>query len=360
MVFDYVIVGNGLLGAALALELVTLGRQVCLVGAEHGSGGIWYSGHHDDSRMVRLHHADPYWEDMTRHNAPLMQALEAGPGGPHFTATPVRFQGLSRSGGPASLRRRRGAGNELLQALDMEDEAGGIVHPLRYIESMNASSRALGLKQLRCVAREARQTQAGCEVQTDLGPITGRRVIHASGFHAARAVDELQVVGKVLLFANRPARQAGPVECFLDARTGDPQFADVYGFCDYRRTPEVAYTKFGFSESEPVQLEPAEIADWFQQAYLSHPLLQRMQAWVHHWHGGFAPTLDVEPCAYTVTADRRPGLWQSGPEYWFAGCNGMAAKCCQALARSAVAAIEPVVFDAIPAIIPRPLHDRRR
>lgn len=353
--FDDVVVGNGFLGAAIAFELVCLKRRVCLIGAEHGANGRLFAGHHDDSRMLRLYHADPYWEEMSRLNLSLMHASEPCPEIPYFTPTAVRFRGLDQGHHASTLRPRSSVGNALLQAFDLEDEAGGIIEPLQYIAAMNAQSQRLGLMQHRGEVCAVRQIANGCEVETDLGLFTAKRVLHACGFHTAAAIDTLQVVGKVVLFARRPRAESGPVECFIDTDPGTPVFSDIYGFCDYRHDGEAAVSKFGFSEVKPILLEPTQISTWFIDGYRQHPLLTDMQAWVREWHASFTQECHVEPCAFTVTPNRRPGLWKSGSQYWLAGCNGMAAKCCQAVARSAVAALEPIEFPDFPVSLQLPV-----
>lgn len=348
--FDDAVIGNGLLGAAAALELARLGRRVCLVGAEHGTGGRWFSGHDDDSRMLRLHHTDDYWEVMSRLNLPLMRDLQAGPVKTFFTPVTVRLRVDGGDPAESTLPRRRAPSNALLDAFELEDEAGGgIIDPLAYIAAMNAQARSLGAVLRRATVLRVEEEASRCQVDTDQGSFSSARVLHACGFHAAEEVSGLQVIGKVVLFAHRPHAASGPVECFVDAQPGMPVFSDVYGFCDYRQASEGAVTKLGFTETSPVLLDPSQVPRWFNGGYRQHPLLAQMHAWTHEWHAGFASEIRVKPCAFAITGNRRPGLWRQGPQFWLAGCNGMVAKCCQAVARSAVAAMESERFPDFPA-----------
>lgn len=346
--FDDVVVGNGLLGAATALELVRLGRRVCLVGAKYGSNERWFSGHFDDSRMLRICHHDGYWEAMTRLNLPLMRAVQARLSAPFFVPTTVRLRYDVDDSRMSALPRRGSPGNSLLSALDREDEAGGIIDPVAYIEAMNAHAQSLGLVRHDAAVLGVNEATGCCHVETSQGSFHSARVVHACGFHAAEAVDGLQIVGKVVLFAQRPYSAGEPVECFVDALTGMSVFSDVYGFCDYRQAPEGAITKVGFTEAAPVLLEPSQVPAWFTGGFEHHPLLEQMCSWVRQWHAGFSPKIRIAPCAFTVTKDRRPSLRQSGSQFWIVGCNGMAAKCCQAVAQSAVAAMNPENFPDFP------------
>jgi glycine/D-amino acid oxidase-like deaminating enzyme len=346
--FDDVVVGNGLLGAAAALELVRLGRRVCLVGARHGATGRWFSAHFDDSRMLRLQHTDGYWEAMTRLNLLLIRELKPQSEVSFLTPVVVRLRASVSTGKALAARQRRSLGNDLLHALELEDEAGGIIDPLAYIAAMNAQAKVLGLVQHQAAVLGVSEVGGHCQVETDRSTFTAARVLHASGFHAAETLTGLQVVGKVLLFARRPHAAAGPKECFVDTQPGTVAFSDVYGFCDYRWVPQGAVTKLGFSEVQPVLLEPSQIPGWFSGGWRRHPLLADMLAWVRDWHPGFDPQFQAHPCAFSVTHDGRPALWRSGAQYWLAGCNGMAAKCCQALARAALAALEPALWTAVP------------
>ena len=96
-------------------------------------------------------------------------------------------------------------------------------------------------------------------------------------------------------------------------------------------------SKFGFSEREPVTLNSdQEIAAWFQTTYLHHPHLEGAMKAVKQYYEKAATQIDVKPCAFVVTADKRPIICMEEDHVTITGCNGMAAKCCQALAEEVV------------------------
>ena len=95
----------------------------------------------------------------------------------------------------------------------------------------------------------------------------------------------------------------------------------------------MAASKFGFTECDPVLLNgPGEMSEWFQTGYGRYPYLEAARALLDKFYAGSPYQAVIRPCAFVMTPDRRPAMIFEERYAAIAGCNGMAAKCCQALA----------------------------
>jgi glycine/D-amino acid oxidase-like deaminating enzyme len=333
MTFRYCVVGNGPVGAAVAHEVAPRG-DVCVVGARYGDGGAWFSGHEDDTRIVRRYHADPYWEALTERNAPALAALEASTGTTVLRPAPVLYRFPSPSVPPhPHVRRRscavRGVGADFAH----EDAHGGILDPRRYVAALNAAATASGASVRPGVVRAIRRRGEGFELEVGEEVVSARYVVDARGCHQPDLPDGSTVVGKLHVYASSDHGVDADPYCFVDGTPGDARFRDVYGICDGLRA------KLGFSEATPVRLAPREVAAWFRGGFRRHPDLPRFLRLVRERFAGHR-VVDVRPCAFVTTPTGRPRISFRDGILSVVGCNGLAAKCCQALAAEAVEALE--------------------
>jgi glycine/D-amino acid oxidase-like deaminating enzyme len=337
---EYCVIGNGPIGAALTLELAKAGRSVTLVGARYGADNAWFSAHEDDTRIVRLFHADPFWERLTRANLACLAELGEVAGETLYRRAPVfyRFGLMPR---PASAPLHRIADEAWPFAedyFDAEDDVGGVLDPRRYVAALNRHALGLGAQLVERVVDTVRRIGTRYAVSYGGGQLECERVVSASGFHANTAHLHTRIHAKVLAYVQRVAGAVERPFCFVDYSAADNDFADVYGICNYRLCDGRVVSKFGFSDVVPIILPREGIAAWFAGDYARHPALGSLHDWIRRFGQragvGFAPTLRVRPCAFVTTTSGRPVVGIDGGHIQVAGCNGMAAKCCQALARS--------------------------
>ena len=335
MLYEYCVIGNGLIGAALALELSYKSRSVCVLGAAYGQDGRYYSSHEDDSRIARCWHSDPYWENLARRNIEKLQALAQTTALPLFRRTPVLYNyspGYKPSG--QSVVKRTSNHNPYAGRFEFEDVAGGIIDPRIYIAALNQEARKRNAVVLECVVRSMCWKDGKAAINTSTGEIQAKRVIEARGIHTPQA----QVTGKILLYVETASGQLRYPFCFVDRQCSTEIFEDAYGIVDYRTSGNNLVSKFGFSERQPVRLNTAEeIAAWFQTDYQSHPHISEAMQLSRRFFAEEVARVYAKPCAFVITADQRPIITLAEHHGAITGCNGMAAKCCQSLAEKMVA-----------------------
>lgn len=331
-------VGNGLLGAAAADHLAASGRSVCVVGAAYGEGRL-FSSHEDESRIVRLHHDDPFWEELAVANQVLMADLIRATGVAFFRRTPVYYRRPRRRGphvrpigiGAALAARARG--------FDWEDTSGGILDPRAYVQALDQRARTAGTTFVSAAVTEVTASDDGYRVRWNEGEVTSRQVVDARGMYGAGASGDVAVVGKVFVYVTSDMEEVPSPFCFIDW-TGTPAFSNVYGCVGYQVSAGQVTSKFGFTDRDPQRLEsPEAIASWFEKGYLTHPRLQEALDCVSAFGLRDGRVVHFRPCAFSVTVDGRPRLRREGGRIVITGCNGAAAKCCQVIAAQALSAL---------------------
>lgn len=349
---DYCVIGNGLIGAAVALELAQKSRSVCVLGAAYGDEDKYYSSHEDDSRIVRCWHSDSYWENLTRRNLERLDSLVADTGVPLFRSTPVLYRypvGLQPIG--SSLRRWDLTSNHNWAGrFDFEDERGGIIEPKLYIAALNQEAEKRGAQVVRCVVRNICWKNGNAVISTSAGELECRQVVDVRGvmFQESSVKVEAEVVGKILLYVESQSTNVGEPFCFVDCDCGAEEFQDMYGIWSYNAKDGRTVSKYGFSERHPVRLRGADqISEWFQSGYKQYPYLEAARILVERMYLGSKYQVDIKPCAFVVTANKRPVFLFDEQYAVVTGCNGMAAKCCQALAEDFVSKWEAMSSVAV-------------
>ncbi len=341
MLYDYCVVGNGLIGASVALELAQKSKKVCVLGAAYGDDGKYYSSHEDDSRIARCWHADPYWEDLARRNFDKLQILLETTGVNIFRPTPVFYRytpGFISTTGSAKPRNPEKSFDFAID-FNFEDIYGGIIEPKLYIAALNQEARKLGADIFHAVAYDICCEQGRAIIKASAGTFESCRVVDARGMLSQTNGfnTETEVVGKVLFYTESTAQTPREAFCFVDCTCQTGPFSDAYGIWNYRRRGSAAISKFGFSECSPVKLKDThQISAWFQADYNRYPYLPEATSLLSGLFRGIPYQVHVKPCAFVITPDKRPAFVMKEQYAVITGCNGMAAKCCQAIAESFV------------------------
>jgi FAD dependent oxidoreductase len=341
MLYDYCVIGNGLIGSSVALELALKSKKVCVLGAAYGDEGKYYSSHEDDSRIARCWHTDHYWEALARRNLEKIGALSRTTGINILRRTPV-FYRCDSGFVPATCSARPTDAEQSCNfaiKFNFEDVYGGIIEPKLYIAALNQEARTLGADIFHAVVHEIRWKEGRSAVQTNAGTFECRRVVDARGMLAQiNGFDiEVEVLGKVLFYTEATAQMDHEVFCFLDCACQTDTFSDAYGIWNYRRNGDATISKFGFSERSPVKLKDTQqISAWFQSDYSRYPYSAAAISLLTGLFCGNAYKLYIKPCAFVATPDKRPAFLMKAEHAVITGCNGMAAKCCQAIAESFV------------------------
>lgn len=328
---DFCVIGNGLLGAAIALELSQESNQVLLIGAKYGAEGQFYSAHEDDSRMVRQFHQDIYWEKLTARNMKKLFDLMKTTQLPIFHKTPVLYRFPAQAPSSSNLLKTPFASHH---AFTFEDLNGGFLNPKIYIQALNQAAKKNGAKIQQGIVQHIEKQPHGFKLRTRDTIIQTTYVVDARGFYSP----DCSVVGKIAIFTESPKKTAIHPYCFIDANIHSTTIRDVYGFYHYLQHHNKLISKFGFSESNPIRLQhAADISHWFHGGYQQHPLLSEANDWIRNFLNDDSTEItDIKPCAFTITNDGRPNITFEDGLLTLSGCNGMAAKCCQALAEDGV------------------------
>lgn len=338
MQYDYCVVGNGLLGAAVALELAQPDRKVCMVDADYGDEQTYFSSHEDDSRLIRMFHGDSYWERLAVRNMEKLSGLMHATRIPIFSALPVFYRFGSEQNPCSELLCVRtnfaiAAGKDEFQ---YEDRLGGIVNPKWYVAAMNQLAARKGAVILQASVRRIERKHGRFHVALNEGEVVATRVVDARGIYSERMrYDSLCARGKILMFTATHKKDG--MYGFLDADIGSGVFRDVFGLCNHRADASAVISKFGFSEHKPVDLPSFDsIAHWFRNDYLDYPYIGEAKKWIADFHGRRDIVMRIRPWGYTITLDGRPYINEEDGLLTIAGCNSMTAKCCQALAEEAL------------------------
>ena len=340
MTYEYCVIGNGLIGAAVALELADKSDSVCVLGAAYGDQGRYYSSHEDDSRIARCWHSDLYWQELAERNAIRLRALSESSGLRIFRRTPVFYNFPSRHQ-PANAGAIRRTSGETANAgrFEYQDVYGGVIDPKLYISALNQEAQKKKATVVHCVAHDTRWKNGTAIIATTAGDFQARHVVDAKGIFSRSDAERsgLTVVGKFLLYVASHHEEPAEPFCFVDSRNSTAAFEDMYGIVDYKTADGHVISKFGFSEREPIHLSTAEdIAAWFQTGYLTHPLMQNALESLQRYFRRKISHTYTRPCAFVTTANKRPVMLMDERHCVITGCNGMAAKCCQALAEQFV------------------------
>lgn len=323
-IIDYVVIGNGLIGAAAAHYLAERGDSVCVIGAPYGFGGSVFSSHEDTTRIYRSWHDDDYWRALAGANHTAIRRLEAATGMAVLDAAPVYYDHYHAAYVPTE-------GNG---SFAYEDRLGGAIDPKRYIAALNQAAQRQGAHIHSGVVHDVSPVAGRFEIGWNGGALQCRKVIDARGIHSFRS-ERLKVQAKVVMQVEHAP--SGHRHCFVKRHTGVPVFADFYACAEFGNTEPLALSKFGVSESKPLWLDSADdVRDWFTHAYLNYPHLSQLIELVRGVGLADIASMTLRPCAFTVTEDGMPLVTERANYLGLSGCNGMAAKCCQALVQALI------------------------
>jgi len=338
-VFKYCVVGNGLIGSAVSLQLARRGEHVVTLGARFGDEGLYYSSHEDDARIFRCSDPDPYWQALASRNLPQLERVVRETGLPIFRKVPVLYKTPPSTHGTAGMfKRREPSPDATFAGFIYEDLYGGIINPKLYIQGMNIVATSLGATVKYCIVRGIDRGAGHFRIYTSDGEFSADRIIDARGAWTAQAFDDMPpVVGKIGLHVESPVRETGEPLCLIDAVPDEETFINAYACCYYREVEGGLRSRLGFTERKPVALNSvAAIARWFDSEYRSYPFLKEADRWMVRHFQQPPKVVRIKPCAFSITKDGRPLVRSSGDRIVVTGCNGLAAKACQALAEDII------------------------
>jgi sarcosine oxidase len=330
-VVDFLIVGNGMFGAAIARHLAPHAEVTVVGSGAPTDGSGTYGAHHDEGRIIGDLSRDLVWSELNRRAREGMTELDptlitpcgaltattrSDPGYPSVAArlreqsgTDIRT--LTAHAARADFPMARFGPDETI----LYQPAAGHFSPRRYVALATQSAQGNGATVTRGIVQVLRRSAAGVEAELDDGRrLRAGAAIVASGAFAAgsdllplpvalRAKSEVYVMAEL---DDEQAAELDAMPCII--RTIDhSQLADLYVLPPVRYPDGRAYLKFGANTMIDHWLPgPAAVRAWYDHGDDDGPLPAFREVLasllpdvrVRSWH--------TRRCADAYTAQRRP------------------------------------------------------
>ena len=357
VIVDFLIVGNGMFGAAIAQHLAPY-AEVTVVGPEartDGSGA--YGAHHDEGRIIGDLSRDIVWSELNRRARNGMTELDptlvtpcgaltaTTPDGPgHLTvAARLREQGadiraLTGDAARAGFPMARFGPDETI----LHQPAAGHFSPRRYVARATQSAQGNGATIIPGTVRVLHTSAAGVEAELDDGRrLRAETAIVASGAFAAGSdllpvPVALRAKSEVYVMAELDDQQAAELDAMpcITSTISHPELADLYVLPPIRYPDGRSYLKFGANTMIDHWLQaPAAVRAWYDHGDEEGPLPALREVLtsllpdvsVRSWH--------TRRCADAYTAHRRPyiDILEPGRLVIALGGNGRGAQAADAV-----------------------------
>jgi sarcosine oxidase len=355
---DFLIVGNGMFGTAIARHLAPHAR-VTLVGPEaHADGSGAYGAHHDEGRIIGDLSWDIVWSELNRRARDGMTQLDPTLITPCGALTATTRDSPGYLTVAAQLREQSGADIRTLTADEtrtgfpmarfgpdetiLHQPAAGHFSPRRYIALATQSAQGNSATIAQGSVRVLHMSATGMEAELDDGRrLRAKAAIVASGAFAAdsallpvpvalRAKSEVYVMAEL---DDQQAAELAAMPCII--RTiSHPQLADLYVLPPIRYPDGRTYLKFGANTLTDHWLtDPATVRAWYDHGDDDGPLPAMREVLtgllpdvrIRSWH--------TRRCADAYTAHRRPyiDILEPGRLIIALGGNGRGAQAADAV-----------------------------
>jgi sarcosine oxidase len=355
---DFLIVGQGMFGAAIARHLAPH-ATVTVVGSKartDGSGA--YGAHHDEGRIIGDLSRDVVWSELNRRAHDGLTELDPALITPCGALTATTRNGPGYLTVAARLREQGGADIRTLTAdaaraafpmarfgpdeTILHQPAAGHFSPRRYIALALESAHHNGAIVTSGVVRALHTSVTGMEAELDDGRrLQAEAAIVASGAFAAgsdllpvpvalRAKSEVYAMAEL---DDQQAADLGAMPC-INTTTDHPQLADLYVLPPIRYPDGRTYLKAGANTMIDHWLpDPAAVRSWYDHGNDDGPLPALREVLT-----GLLPGLRVRAwhtrrCADAYTARRRPyiDILEPGRLTIALGGNGRGAQAADAI-----------------------------
>ncbi|MEZ4513584.1 MAG: FAD-binding oxidoreductase [Chloroflexota bacterium] len=371
--FDVIVIGKGMMGAAAARYLSAAGQQVALLGPDEpqdwrSHDGV-FSSHYDEGRITRILDADPVWARLAADSLAVYGEIEQRSGiAFHHAVGGLRGSAVAGERGEPLIAQIEAVGRSLGAPFTRETGASvmekrpffhfpantpllwetggaGYVNPRALVAAQVAVAQQQGAKVVRETAVSLHQVSDGITVTTDSGQmLQGRKVLVAAGAFSNMVVPQVaerplaiyrkaHMVLLAELNAAEQARLTGMPTLIYLLPPGE-SVPNIYMLPPVRYPDGRTYVKLGGGTHWPERIFANwdEIRDWFQSdgdpregevlREALHYLLPGLQAQSYH----------TKPCILAYTAHERPYIDQIGERlYVVAGGCGSAAKSSDAI-----------------------------
>jgi sarcosine oxidase len=330
VVVDFLIVGKGMFGAAIARHLAPHAKVTVVGPQARADGSGAYGAHHDEGRIIGDLSRDLVWSELNRRARDGMTELDP------TLITPCGALTAAARGGPdylsiaARVRERQSADIRTLTADAVcagfpmvrfgPDEtivyqpAAGHFSPRRYVALATQSARADGATITSGAVRVLHISTTGTEAELDDGRrLRADAAIVASGAFAAGSdllpvPVALRAKSEVYVMAELDDQQAAELDAMpCITRTIDhPELADLYVLPPIRYPDGRTYLKAGANTMIDHWLpDPAAVRAWYDRGNDDGPLPALREALTGLLPGVRVRAWHTRRCADAYTAHRR-------------------------------------------------------
>jgi sarcosine oxidase len=330
-VVDFLIVGNGMFGAAIARHLAPH-ATVTVVGPQaRADGSVAYGAHHDEGRITGDLSRDIVWSELNRRARDGMTRLDPA------LITPCGALTATTAGGPgyltvaAKIRERHSADIQTLTAAAacagfpmarfgpdetiLYQPAAGHFSPRHYVALATRSAQGDGATITPGTVQVLHTSATGVEAELDDGRrLRAEAAIVASGAFAAGSdllpvPVALRAKSEVYAMAELDGQQAAELHAMpcINRTIGHPQLADLYVLPPIRYPDGRTYLKVGANTMIDHWLTgPDAVRAWYDHGNDDGPLSALREALTGLLPGVRARAWHTRRCADGYTAHRRP------------------------------------------------------
>jgi sarcosine oxidase len=328
---DYLIVGNGMFGAAIARYLAPH-ATVTLVGPQARTDGPGaYGAHHDEGRIIGDLSRDLVWSELNRYARDGMTDLDPAlitpcgaltattRGGPDYLSVAAQIRErqsadirtLTADAACASFPMARFSRNETI----WYQRAAGYFSPRRYVALATRSAQAHGATITSGTVRALHLSATGIKAELSDGRrLRAGAAIVASGAFAAGSdllpvPVALKAKSEVYAMAELDDQQAADLDTMpcINRTINHPQLADLYVLPPIRYPDGRTYLKAGANTMIDHWLpDPAAVRAWYDHGHDDGPLPALRQVLTGLLPGIRIRAWHTRRCADAYTAHRHP------------------------------------------------------
>ena len=327
---DFLIVGDGMFGAAIARHLAPHAK-VTMVGHEaraDGSGA--YGAHHDEGRIIGDLSRDVVWPELNRRSHDGMTELDptlitpcgaltaTTRGGPGYLSAAARIgerqsaeiRTLTADAASAGFPMVRFGPDETI----WYQPAAGYFSPRRYVALATQSAQAHGATITSGTVRALHTSTTGTEAELGGRRLRAEAAIVASGAFAAGSdllpvPVALRAKSEVYVMAELDDQQAADLDAIpcINTTIDHPQLADLYVLPPIRYPEGRTYLKIGANTMIDHWLpDPAAVRAWYDHGSDDGPLPALRKALTSLLPGVRVRAWHTRRCADAYTAHRHP------------------------------------------------------
>ncbi|NTA19859.1 NAD(P)/FAD-dependent oxidoreductase [Agrobacterium tumefaciens] len=364
--YEYGVIGCGLVGSAAAKYLAQTGAKVAVLGPQIGPQSSplkLFNSHDDQTRIFRTLDDDAQWAEWAKASVGRYQLIEAE-SGISFASKgsclvvrdhPRNFDKMDTIARENQSKYHRVGEHDLLQLLDgvtanaicplearLENESAGILNPRQMLKAQQALARRYGADFIDAISMGLSSQAGSIDLVTDAGKFHFKKVLYCLGPYSpfSPILPPAKVLGRTLTLFEIPPSL---LERF---RLSYPVIFQAKGFDVYVVPPTKYpdgkfYLKVG-GDPDDFELETLnDVSNWFHSAGRPSASKFHQEALEQIYPALKFTSVSTQPCAVSQTATGKPFLGRGSVEHtWgFTGCSGSAAKSSDEIGRLAASMI---------------------